>query len=151
MTGVSQGESVTLDLLKKKMDEFAKERNWERFHSPRNLLLALVWLLHVSTLIPFMGFSPFSVYVVFAYLPWCPGGGREVDDTHSRHYCFFLKFCKGWIFIFYFWRFDQWIQPKASCINRIWLVGYQIEFASGLMPFPFSWFSINLLKPQVRV
>ncbi|KAL1544563.1 dCTP diphosphatase [Salvia divinorum] len=35
-------ESVTLDLLKKKMDDFAKERDWEQYHSPRNLLLALV-------------------------------------------------------------------------------------------------------------
>ncbi|KAL8057938.1 hypothetical protein ABFX02_04G216100 [Erythranthe guttata] len=35
-------ERVTLDLLKKKMDNFAKERDWEKFHSPRNLLLALV-------------------------------------------------------------------------------------------------------------
>ncbi|XP_057808293.1 uncharacterized protein LOC131023065 [Salvia miltiorrhiza] len=34
--------SVTLDLLKKKMDDFAKERDWEQYHSPRNLLLALV-------------------------------------------------------------------------------------------------------------
>ncbi|CAA3017511.1 dCTP pyrophosphatase 1-like [Olea europaea subsp. europaea] len=34
--------SVTLDLLKKKMDDFSKERDWEKFHSPRNLLLALV-------------------------------------------------------------------------------------------------------------
>ncbi|KAL6567043.1 hypothetical protein OROMI_015447 [Orobanche minor] len=34
-------ECVTLDLLKKKMDEFAKERDWEKYHSPRNLLLAL--------------------------------------------------------------------------------------------------------------
>ncbi|KAG8387310.1 hypothetical protein BUALT_Bualt02G0008000 [Buddleja alternifolia] len=45
MTGAKQGgeeESVTLDLLKRKMDEFAKERDWEKFHSPRNLLLALV-------------------------------------------------------------------------------------------------------------
>ncbi|KAI3450799.1 hypothetical protein Pfo_007464 [Paulownia fortunei] len=45
MTGAKQGggeESVTLDLLKMKMDEFAKERDWEKFHSPRNLLLALV-------------------------------------------------------------------------------------------------------------
>ncbi|KAI9078981.1 hypothetical protein K1719_039130 [Acacia pycnantha] len=44
MTGVPEGgsESVTLDLLKHKMSEFAKERDWERFHSPRNLLLALV-------------------------------------------------------------------------------------------------------------
>ncbi|XP_047977534.1 dCTP pyrophosphatase 1 [Salvia hispanica] len=35
-------ESVTLDLLKKKMDDFAKARDWEQYHSPRNLLLALV-------------------------------------------------------------------------------------------------------------
>ncbi|KAL7116151.1 hypothetical protein ACP275_04G224700 [Erythranthe tilingii] len=35
-------ERVTLDLLKKKMDVFAKERDWEKFHSPRNLLLALI-------------------------------------------------------------------------------------------------------------
>ncbi|GFZ20073.1 hypothetical protein Acr_28g0007780 [Actinidia rufa] len=44
MTGACGGEdqSVTLDVLTKKMEEFAKERNWERFHSPRNLLLALV-------------------------------------------------------------------------------------------------------------
>lgn len=42
MTGVSERESVSLDLLKEKMAEFAKERNWDQFHSPRNLLLALV-------------------------------------------------------------------------------------------------------------
>ncbi|KAK6141880.1 hypothetical protein DH2020_024377 [Rehmannia glutinosa] len=45
MTGPKQGgqeNSVTLDLLKRKMDDFAKERDWEKFHSPRNLLLALV-------------------------------------------------------------------------------------------------------------
>ncbi|CAN6554321.1 unnamed protein product [Malus baccata var. baccata] len=42
MTGFAQGENVTLDLLKKKMAEFAKERDWDQFHSPRNLLLAMV-------------------------------------------------------------------------------------------------------------
>lgn len=43
MTGPKEGEErVTLDLLTKKMDDFARERDWERFHSPRNLLLALV-------------------------------------------------------------------------------------------------------------
>ncbi|CAK9140873.1 unnamed protein product [Ilex paraguariensis] len=43
MKGVLEGEeSVTLDLLRHKMAEFAKERDWEQFHSPRNLLLALV-------------------------------------------------------------------------------------------------------------
>ncbi|EEF29320.1 dCTP pyrophosphatase 1 [Ricinus communis] len=44
MTGVSSegGEIVSLDLLKKKMADFSKERDWDQFHSPRNLLLALV-------------------------------------------------------------------------------------------------------------
>ncbi|KAL6511088.1 hypothetical protein OROGR_022212 [Orobanche gracilis] len=50
MTGAKQGaggECVTLDLLKKKMDEFAKERDWEKYHSPRNLLLALIVSHHI--------------------------------------------------------------------------------------------------------
>ncbi|WCJ37232.1 dCTP pyrophosphatase 1 [Euphorbia peplus] len=40
--GVSDSEIVSLDLLKTKMADFAKERDWDQFHSPRNLLLALV-------------------------------------------------------------------------------------------------------------
>ncbi|EHA8587631.1 dCTP pyrophosphatase 1 [Cocos nucifera] len=40
--GKEEGASVTLDDLKKKMAEFARERDWDQFHSPRNLLLALV-------------------------------------------------------------------------------------------------------------
>ncbi|XP_058093512.1 uncharacterized protein LOC131239699 [Magnolia sinica] len=39
---VTDGESVTLEELKQKMADFAKERDWDQFHSPRNLLLALV-------------------------------------------------------------------------------------------------------------
>lgn len=39
---IESEESVTLDLLKKKMADFAKERDWEPFHSPGNLLLAMV-------------------------------------------------------------------------------------------------------------
>ncbi|RVX00631.1 dCTP pyrophosphatase 1 [Vitis vinifera] len=35
-------ESVSLSLLKKKMAAFAKERDWDQFHSLRNLLMALV-------------------------------------------------------------------------------------------------------------
>ncbi|KAH6789725.1 dCTP pyrophosphatase-like protein [Perilla frutescens var. frutescens] len=45
MTGSNEGgddASVTIGLLKRKMDEFAKARDWEKFHSPRNLLLAMV-------------------------------------------------------------------------------------------------------------
>ena len=42
MTGVLEIEGVTLEELKKEMAEFARERDWDQFHSPRNLLLALV-------------------------------------------------------------------------------------------------------------
>ncbi|KAK1436969.1 hypothetical protein QVD17_02753 [Tagetes erecta] len=42
MTSVSDEETVTLKLLKQKMHDFAHERDWEQYHSPRNLLLALV-------------------------------------------------------------------------------------------------------------
>ncbi|ONK58773.1 uncharacterized protein A4U43_C09F16500 [Asparagus officinalis] len=33
---------VALDDLRSRMAEFARERDWDQFHSPRNLLLALV-------------------------------------------------------------------------------------------------------------
>ncbi|KAF9609615.1 hypothetical protein IFM89_017754 [Coptis chinensis] len=35
-------KNVSLKDLSRKLEEFAKERNWEQYHSPRNLLLALV-------------------------------------------------------------------------------------------------------------
>ncbi|GAB2221725.1 hypothetical protein Droror1_Dr00012911 [Drosera rotundifolia] len=34
--------TVTLEELKMKMAEFARERDWDKFHSPRNLLLAMI-------------------------------------------------------------------------------------------------------------
>ncbi|KAL1806273.1 hypothetical protein ACET3Z_029341 [Daucus carota] len=44
MNGVleTEKEGVSLEDLKNKMADFAKERDWDQFHSPRNLLLALV-------------------------------------------------------------------------------------------------------------
>ncbi|KAF0934851.1 hypothetical protein E2562_028855 [Oryza meyeriana var. granulata] len=49
MNGVEGGEAengeaaaVGLEELRKRMADFARERDWEQFHSPRNLLLALV-------------------------------------------------------------------------------------------------------------
>ncbi|OIT33548.1 PREDICTED: dCTP pyrophosphatase 1-like [Nicotiana attenuata] len=33
---------ISLKDLSKQLEEFAKVRNWEKFHSPRNLLLAMV-------------------------------------------------------------------------------------------------------------
>ncbi|XP_061364543.1 uncharacterized protein LOC133307973 [Gastrolobium bilobum] len=42
MSEITEEVPVTLDMLKQKMREFANERDWDQFHSPRNLLLALV-------------------------------------------------------------------------------------------------------------
>ncbi|KAL2506363.1 NTP Pyrophosphohydrolase MazG-related [Abeliophyllum distichum] len=42
MKGASGEGRLTLEELKEKMANFAKERDWDQFHSPRNLLLALV-------------------------------------------------------------------------------------------------------------
>ncbi|XP_044500039.1 dCTP pyrophosphatase 1-like [Mangifera indica] len=33
---------ISIKDLSKKLEEFAKARDWEKFHSPRNLLLAMV-------------------------------------------------------------------------------------------------------------
>lgn len=44
-------EVVSLEMLRKKMDDFAKARDWEKYHSPRNLLLAMVSCSSPSTLI----------------------------------------------------------------------------------------------------
>jgi dCTP diphosphatase len=42
-------EAVSLEELRRRMADFARERDWEQFHSPRNLLLALVrFTLHTS-------------------------------------------------------------------------------------------------------
>ncbi|VVA98391.1 unnamed protein product [Arabis nemorensis] len=40
--GGENEEVVSLEMLRKKMDDFAKARDWEKYHSPRNLLLAMV-------------------------------------------------------------------------------------------------------------
>ncbi|CAO2826495.1 unnamed protein product [Amaranthus hypochondriacus] len=42
MAQISEENNVSLDLLKQKMRDFAQERGWQPYHTPRNLLLALV-------------------------------------------------------------------------------------------------------------
>lgn len=39
---MSESKDVSLEELKQKMRVFAEERDWNQFHTPRNLLLALV-------------------------------------------------------------------------------------------------------------
>ena len=46
--GQEEEEGVTLESLRRKMAEFARERDWEQFHSPRNLLFALVLSSYLS-------------------------------------------------------------------------------------------------------
>jgi dCTP diphosphatase len=40
---------VSLKQLSKKLDDFAKERDWEQYHNPRNLLLAMVCIFSLYT------------------------------------------------------------------------------------------------------
>ncbi|KAL8138942.1 hypothetical protein V2J09_004943 [Rumex salicifolius] len=42
MSNAGDSVSVSLELLKKKLEDFANERGWLPHHTPRNLLLALV-------------------------------------------------------------------------------------------------------------
>ncbi|MQL86366.1 hypothetical protein Taro_018888 [Colocasia esculenta] len=42
VTAQEKETNVSLKDLSKKLDEFAKARDWEPYHSPRNLLLAMV-------------------------------------------------------------------------------------------------------------
>lgn len=58
-------ERVTLDELKKKMADFAKERDWDQFHSPRNLLLALVCPIFLAFLYLFPFFELLTTSFLF--------------------------------------------------------------------------------------
>ena len=57
-----QGE-VTLNHLSRRMAEFAADREWDQFHSPRNLLLALVIFFSLPFFFFFCFFSSSPCYV----------------------------------------------------------------------------------------
>ncbi|KAM7312754.1 dCTP pyrophosphatase 1 [Ixodes scapularis] len=38
----SFGNSLSLESIRKVQEEFSKERNWDQYHSPRNILLAMI-------------------------------------------------------------------------------------------------------------
>lgn len=46
-----RAKDISLKELSKKLEEFAQARDWEKYHSPRNLLLAMVISLTTSVLI----------------------------------------------------------------------------------------------------
>jgi len=41
-TGASFDPALSLEQVRQLMSNFARERDWEQYHTPRNLLLALV-------------------------------------------------------------------------------------------------------------
>ncbi|XP_004492206.1 uncharacterized protein [Cicer arietinum] len=42
MSGVIEGDSVSIGMLNQLQAQFAKDRDWDQYHTPRNLLLAMV-------------------------------------------------------------------------------------------------------------
>lgn len=59
--GGAAAAAVTLEELRKKMADFARERDWEQYHSPRNLLLAMV-----RPSDSFLDFSPLNLSWLFS-------------------------------------------------------------------------------------
>ena len=59
--------SVSLESLRKRQDMFAKERDWDQHHTPRNLALAMVGEVDsfVASVIRYFFFSYFPIC-----LPW---------------------------------------------------------------------------------
>ena len=55
---------VGLKELSRKLNDFAKERDWEQYHSPRNLLLAMVRIvsLHLLSLLFLVCFTDIYLY-----------------------------------------------------------------------------------------
>ena len=117
MTGVADEAPVTLDTLKQLMAQFAKERDWDRFHSPRNLLLALVCFLSYNlwkkvdffwgfcctllwTLlfcrVVFLDYSFFLFFScvgnVFSCDPWKKEGCRE-EESLLLYWNLLIRFC----------------------------------------------------------
>jgi hypothetical protein len=67
-TAEAAAADVSLKQLSKKLDDFAKERDWEKHHSPRNLLLAMVCIplcLYPSFFLSVFAFHPSFVLCVF--------------------------------------------------------------------------------------
>lgn len=77
---------VTLEALRRRMAEFAKERDWDQFHSPRNLLLALViTFLFVKSLYLFAASSDGSCLASFMAFFWLGIHVLEIQHLLLSH------------------------------------------------------------------
>lgn len=65
---------ISLKDLSKKLEEFAKARDWEKYHSPRNLLLAMVLLassylyLYIIHTYHYINFNLFLRIYIYIYV-----------------------------------------------------------------------------------
>ena len=62
-------ENLNLDVIKEKLKQFSKERDWEQYHSPKNLAMALS--VEVAELVEIFQWSN-------------DGGIKEVEDEQTR-------------------------------------------------------------------
>ena len=62
-------ENLNLDVIKEKLNQFSKERDWEQYHSPKNLAMALS--VEVAELVEIFQWSN-------------DGGIKEVENEQTR-------------------------------------------------------------------
>ena len=62
-------ENLNLDIIKEKLKQFSKERDWEQYHSPKNLAMALS--VEVAELVEIFQWSN-------------DGGIKEVENEQTR-------------------------------------------------------------------
>ena len=62
-------ENLNLDVIKEKLKQFSKERDWEQYHSPKNLAMALS--VEVAELVEIFQWSN-------------DGGIKEVENEQTR-------------------------------------------------------------------
>ncbi|KAK3016849.1 hypothetical protein RJ639_005970 [Escallonia herrerae] len=70
MGGEEIAEDKVVDIglkdLSKKLEEFAKARDWEKYHSPRNLLLAMITINSACSIV-----RTFHVSIAISILDFC--------------------------------------------------------------------------------
>ena len=62
-------ENLNLDIIKEKLKQFSKERDWEQYHSPKNIAMALS--VEVAELVEIFQWSN-------------DGGIKEVENEQTR-------------------------------------------------------------------
>ncbi|XP_075085313.1 uncharacterized protein LOC142168659 isoform X1 [Nicotiana tabacum] len=76
---------VSLELLKENMADFAKEREWDQFHTPRNLLLALPRVFRKQPLYSFGVGEVGELSEIFQWKGEVPKGLPNWEEKEKEH------------------------------------------------------------------